>query len=233
VVVETLLGQIGLPGHGTRYPHTLSGGQQQRVAVARALAPEPDVLLMDEPFASIDISLRRKLREETRRLVKARESVTLLVTHDPEEALEIADRIAVLEDGQITQVGTARELHDAPASLFVGLMAGSGAVVRGTVSDGGCETPFGRFAAQDIDAKDGTHGREVDILIHPHRASLMADVEGLFISDLRETGRSQIVTLRRADGDTLLVEVGLTPGWAVGDRVSLKPEGGAWPAFAV
>ena len=195
-IVSELLEQIGLADMGARYPHTLSGGQQQRVAVARALAPAPDVLLMDEPFASIDISLRRQLREETRRLVKARNCATILVTHDPEEALDIADRIAVMENGRITQHGTGRELHADPASLFVGLMAGSGAVLEATLNDGLARTDFGDFPVSDLLIKGPAQARNLaDILIRPHQATLTENPDGLNITDVRHTGRSQIVTL--------------------------------------
>ena len=122
-VVDELLEQIGLDGFGDRFPHSLSGGQQQRVAVARALAPEPAILLMDEPFASIDIMLRRRLREEIRQILKARHCISILVTHDPEEAIETADQIAVMESGVISQLGTAEDLYNEPTSLLVGLMA--------------------------------------------------------------------------------------------------------------
>ena len=120
-IVEELLHQIGLEGYGGRYPHTLSGGQQQRVAVARALAPEPLILLLDEPFASIDIMLRRSLREEVRQIIKKRNCTSIFVTHDPEEAIETADQIAVMESGVISQLGTAEDLYNNPASLLVGV----------------------------------------------------------------------------------------------------------------
>lgn len=231
-VVNDLLEQIGLSGLGERFPHTLSGGQQQRVAVARALAPAPQVLLMDEPFASIDISLRRQLREETRRLVKARDCATILVTHDPEEALEIADRIAVMEEGRITQCGTGRELHAEPASLFVGLMAGSGAVLSATRMNGIAKTRFGRFEAQDLSFFTPPRNDEpVDILIRPHCAALQNDPSGLRITDVRHTGRSQIVTLDDMDSDSLLLELDPEPVWFPGDRVLIRTNGKPWPAF--
>ncbi|MEM7729600.1 MAG: ABC transporter ATP-binding protein [Pseudomonadota bacterium] len=231
--VEELLDQIGLAGMGARYPHTLSGGQQQRVAVARALAPSPDVLLMDEPYASIDISLRRKLREETRRLVKSRGCATILVTHDPEEALEIADRIAVMEQGRITQAGTGRELYADPASLFVGLMAGSGAVLKARLEGGAARTRYGRFARAQLSVRDADRSAErLDILIRPHAARLEADPDGLLITDIRHTGRSQIVTLSSAEADGLLLEIAPEPAWTVGQTVSIAPSGPPWPAFA-
>ena len=114
--VEGWLDLVGLPGLGGRYPHELSGGQQQRAALARAMAPRPQALLMDEPFASVDIVRRRKLRRECRDLLRERGATVLLVTHDPEEAIDIADQIAVMDAGRILQIGTPQELRDAPAS---------------------------------------------------------------------------------------------------------------------
>lgn len=231
-IIEELLEQIGLSEMGERYPHTLSGGQQQRVAVARALAPAPDVLLMDEPFASIDISLRRQLREETRRLVKSRQCATILVTHDPEEALEIADKIAVMESGRITQHGTGQDLHDHPSSLFVGLMAGSGAVLRATQRDDHYQTAFGQFEKSDLSFADSTDSAQnADILIQPHRAKLCADPDGLTITDIRHTGRSQIVTLSNDASEALLLEIMPSPVWHVGQRAAIRPNGSPWPAF--
>ena len=102
------LEQVGLAGLGARYPHELSGGQQQRAALARAMAPGPEVLLMDEPFASVDIVLRRKLRRDCRMLLRASGTTTLLVTHDPSEALDIADSIAVMERGRSARFSAGR-----------------------------------------------------------------------------------------------------------------------------
>lgn len=237
-IIEELLDQTGLSGLGDRYPHTLSGGQQQRVAVARALAPAPDVLLMDEPYASIDISLRRQLREETRRLVKARGCATILVTHDPEEALEIADRIAVLEGGRITQAGTGRDLHARPASLFVGLMAGSGAVIQARIEDGQARTDFGHFALSDLHLESvNDTATNLEILVRPQAATLHPDPKGPVLIDVRHTGQSQIVTLEtQGQNDqskqTLLLEVAPDPVLRVGDRVSVRPSSMAWPAFS-
>jgi iron(III) transport system ATP-binding protein len=235
--VNTLLDQIGLSDFADRYPHTLSGGQQQRVAVARALAPQPGVLLMDEPFASIDISLRRNLREETRRIIKEQDAATILVTHDPEEALEIADRVAVMEGGRITQVGTAQELHDRPASLFVGMMAGNGTVLPAQVADGMAQTDFGQIALDDLrlgTAQTGgnwTAHKTVNILIQPDNAMLKPDPDGHPIADVRRTGRSQIVTIQNAKANNLLLEVGTLPDWSVGQRVSLHRCKDPWLAF--
>jgi sulfate transport system ATP-binding protein len=119
-----LLGIVGLGGYADRYPNQLSGGQRQRMALARALAVQPRVLLLDEPFGALDAKVRAELREWLRRLHEEVEVTTLLVTHDQEEAMSIADRIAVMDHARIAQVGTPRELYDRPASRFVASFLG-------------------------------------------------------------------------------------------------------------
>ncbi len=117
--VDELLGIVGLAGFATRYPNQLSGGQRQRMALARALAVEPRVLLLDEPFGALDAKVRAELREWLRRLHEEVHVTTLLVTHDQEEAMSIADNIAVMDNARIEQVGGPRELYDRPANRFV------------------------------------------------------------------------------------------------------------------
>jgi len=117
--VDELLAIVGLAGYQTRYPSQLSGGQRQRMALARALAVEPKVLLLDEPFGALDAKVRADLREWLRRLHDEVHVTTLLVTHDQEEAMSIADQIAVMDHSRIEQVGTPRELYDRPQTPFV------------------------------------------------------------------------------------------------------------------
>ena len=117
--VDELLGIVGLAGYQERYPSQLSGGQRQRMALARALAIEPKVLLLDEPFGALDAKVRAELRAWLRRLHEEVDVTTVLVTHDQEEAMELADRIVVLNDGRIQQVGAPREVYDNPANEFV------------------------------------------------------------------------------------------------------------------
>ncbi|MCW2953186.1 MAG: sulfate transporter, ATPase subunit [Conexibacter sp.] len=117
--VDELLGIVGLAGYAARYPSQLSGGQRQRMALARALAVEPRVLLLDEPFGALDAKVRAELREWLRRLHEEVHVTTLLVTHDQEEAMSIADHIAVMDHGKIEQVGAPRDLYDQPANSFV------------------------------------------------------------------------------------------------------------------
>lgn len=123
--VSSLLELVGLPGFGDRYPHQLSGGERQRVALARALAPRPKLLLLDEPFASLDAGLREELREETRRVLKRQGSSAVFVTHDTADALTVADRIVVLNQGTIQQIGTPSEIYNRPANAYVASFFGT------------------------------------------------------------------------------------------------------------
>src|SRR3954466_10581362 len=131
--VNELLGIVGLGGLAERYPSQLSGGQRQRMALARALAVEPRVLLLDEPFGALDAKVRGELREWLRRLHDEVHVTTLIVTHDQEEALSIADHIAVMDNARIEQVGGPRELYDRPANQFVMAFLGPVAEVDGTL----------------------------------------------------------------------------------------------------
>ena len=139
--VEELLGLIQLPGFGDRYPEQLSGGQKQRVALARALAIDPTVLLLDEPFGALDAKVRVELRRWLRQLHERTGQTTLFVTHDQEEALELADRIVVLREGRIEQVGTPDEIYSDPASAYVFDFIGRANVLEGEVRSGRFHLP--------------------------------------------------------------------------------------------
>ncbi|MDG2527373.1 sulfate/molybdate ABC transporter ATP-binding protein [Caulobacter endophyticus] len=134
--VDELLKLVELDGLGGRYPSQLSGGQRQRVALSRALAVQPSVLLLDEPFGALDATVRKSLRKELRRVHDATGVTTIFVTHDQEEALELADRVAILNKGQIEQIGTPREVHDNPASAFVCGFVGESNRFEGKVEGG-------------------------------------------------------------------------------------------------
>lgn len=131
--VDKLLDVVGLSGFQHRYPHQLSGGQRQRMALARALAVDPQVLLLDEPFGALDAKVREDLRTWLRRLHDEVHVTTVLVTHDQAEALDVADRIAVLNQGRIVQVGSPTELYDAPANAFVMSFLGAVSTLNGAL----------------------------------------------------------------------------------------------------
>ncbi len=147
------LALVGLDTLAHRWPHELSGGQQQRVALARALAPRPRLILFDEPFAALDVQLRERLRDEVRAVLRATNMTAVLVTHDQEEALSVADQISVMKDGRILQTGTPRAIYEEPASEGVARLIGDANLIEARVIDGRIETPFG---ALRVDAGDGT-----------------------------------------------------------------------------
>ncbi len=141
--VAEVLALVGLTGLEDRYPDQLSGGQQQRVALARALVPEPRLVLLDEPFASLDASLRARVRDEVRRTLDRARTCAILVTHDQEEALSFADRVAVMMDGRVLQVGTPEDIYHRPVSPRVAQFIGDGRLVPCTVSAGRFRSAFG------------------------------------------------------------------------------------------
>ncbi len=206
--VEGWLAQVGLAGLGPRYPHELSGGQQQRAALARAMAPGPQVLLMDEPFASVDIVLRRKLRRDCRLLLREAGATTVLVTHDPAEALDIADRIAVMEAGRIIQFGTPQELHEAPATAAIGAIFSGAQVIAGTSVEQGLDTPFGFWPLASL-VGGQTEACALDLLVQADRLTLVADVRGCRVRDVHPMGQRARVLLESTDGASITVETAL------------------------
>ena len=231
--IERWLVRVGLAGLGRRYPHQLSGGQQQRAALARAMAPEPAVLLMDEPFASVDIVLRRSLRRECRLLLRERRATTLLVTHDPEEALDIADRIAVMEAGRIVQVGSPAELYDAPAAPSVGAIFGGAQIIEAEVKGGAYHTAFGFWPARAGVGPIGAEGAAVDLLVHARCLRLEPDREGLSVQDRHELGDRVRVLLRHYSGLELTAELGLEAAQTIiaDQRYRAVPDDGSVRVF--
>jgi len=138
--VDEVLAMVGLDGFGGRLPSELSGGQQQRVALARAIVIRPRVLLFDEPLSNLDAKLRLQMRDEIRKLQKMLGTTAVYVTHDQDEAMAISDRIAVMEDGRISQIGTAEDLYRRPASAFIAQFIGRANLLTGTVIDRSTDT---------------------------------------------------------------------------------------------
>ncbi|MEL6437447.1 MAG: ABC transporter ATP-binding protein, partial [Pseudomonadota bacterium] len=139
--------RVGLGHHTHDYPNVLSGGEQQRVALARALAPRPSVMLMDEPFSGLDTRLKDEIRLQTLSILRETRATTIVVTHDAEEAMRMGDRIALLRDGQIVQIGTAEELYSDPVDLFTAGFFAELNTVEADVCDGSVQTPLGVFEA--------------------------------------------------------------------------------------
>ncbi|MDX3378869.1 ABC transporter ATP-binding protein [Streptomyces sp. ME02-6991-2A] len=171
-----LLELVGLPAHGDRFPHQMSGGQQQRVALARALALRPRVLLLDEPLSALDAKVRLTLREEIRRLQLALGITTIFVTHDQEEALSMADRVAVLNAGRLEQCAPPAELYERPATPFVAEFVGTMNRVPGQLTGDGSVAVAGSTLPVDGDIPAGRGA--VDVLIRPESIGVTADADG-------------------------------------------------------
>jgi iron(III) transport system ATP-binding protein len=226
--VREVLDLVGLAGYEPRYPHELSGGQQQRVALARALAPEPAVVLLDEPWSNIDALLRASMRDDLARILRAIGVTVVLVTHDREEAFSLADRIALMRTGTVVQEGSPEELYRAPADRWTAEFVGAGNFLRGRVANGLVETLLGRFPIAG-----GNGAAEVDVLIRPELLELRADPTGRAEVVAREfRGHDVFYRVRLADGTTLVSQRPSTETVPLGARVALKTHEGAVPVFA-
>ncbi len=196
--VDEVLELVGLYGMEERYPHELSSGQQQRVAIARALAPEPEVLLLDEPFSNLDLDLRRRIRQDIRRILREAGITAIFVTHDQEEAFYIADRLGVMRRGRLWQVGTPEEVFHTPATPFVARFVGTADFLRGVVRDGRVRTALGEFEVHG----EFPEGAEVEVMVRPEYIEIEAEgaaeavvVERTFL------GGHYLYTLRLLSGE--------------------------------
>jgi ABC-type Fe3+/spermidine/putrescine transport system ATPase subunit len=241
--VGAMLELVGLSEHARRYPRELSGGQQQRVALARVLVLKPDLLLFDEPLSNLDTKLRVRMRHEIRSLQREIGVTALFVTHDQEEAMTMADRIVVMSQGQVEQVGTPADIYDRPRTRFVADFIGAANFIEGAVveqdgapsfrSTSGSWFPLGdgsarpgpatlairpeKIAFLDPGTPDGTHGTvEETVLLGPVTEYLVAlrSGERLRVQDQRRGDHHQ-----RAEGDAVII------GWRPDAAVILPPAG--------
>ena len=166
--VAEALELVGLAGYERRYPHELSGGQQQRVALARALAPRPALLLLDEPFSNLDSNLKEQVRQEIKSILHKAGIAALLVTHDPQDAIEMADRIAVMHQGSIEQIDSPVRLYEQPRSARVARFFGKVSLIAGEQEGGILKTPFGEWP---IDASKGS-GYKPKLMLRPEHILL-------------------------------------------------------------
>ncbi|MCC7166511.1 MAG: ABC transporter ATP-binding protein [Rhodospirillales bacterium] len=221
--VRAVLAQVGMDGAEAQYPHTLSGGQQQRVALARALAPNPRLMLLDEPFSGLDSRLRDQVRDQTLHILKTSGVATLMVTHDPEEAMFMADRIALMREGRIVQVGPPEELYFRPADAFVAAFFGEVNRLAGIVQGGKVATALGAFAAPGL-----AEGAQALVLIRPEAVRLASEeVEGAALARVlaaRLLGRASLVHLAVGEPERLHLHARI-PGRflpAEGERLAVR-----------
>ena len=202
--VDEMLSLVDLEDHREKSPNQLSGGQQQRVALARSLAPEPDLLLLDEPFSNLDVRLRVEMREEVRRILKRAGVTALSVTHDQEEALSISDRVAIMNDGRIEQIGDPGEVFENPESRFVASFLGQASFLSARVTHGAIETGIGSYDLDvlngPIEAYDGAH---VDVLVRPD------DLRALPTTEAKADG---YVSHRQYNGPSFVYRISLHSG---------------------
>lgn len=166
--VTDLLELVNLTGYRDQTPDSLSGGQRQRVALARSLAPEPEVLLLDEPFSNLDVALRQEMREEVRAILNETGVTAISVTHDQEEALSISDRVAVIDDGRLEQVGSPEAVFQRPTSRFVAEFLGDTGFVTGTVSNDQLTTPIESLGVEHLDTDPGEPlPTAIEVLVRP------------------------------------------------------------------
>ena len=220
--VQVLLEEVGLEGYANRYPHTLSGGQQQRVALARALAPRPEVLLFDEPYANLDAQRRVALREQARSMIQRTKTVALFVTHDPQEVLEMADQVVVMHRGRILQASSPTEIYDNPASHFVACLFGGAQSFAAVLSSGGVESEFGNWPASCLAAGADLDG-PVRVVVRPDGLTVTGGAGTCTIRDIRLSGSDSLVILQAPSGATLRVSVDRPHAFAIGDSVDLAP----------
>ena len=211
--VAAMLERVGLMDYCDKYPHMLSGGEQQRVALARALAPKPSVMLMDEPFSGLDNRLRDGIRDETLSILKEEGTSVLLVTHEPEEAMRMADQIALMRGGKIVQIGAPYNIYNNPKDRAAAAFFSDVNVIKGVAEDFQTDTPFGKFFTPAL------HNRtDVEIVIRPQHLKIDFDRHGKgpnstptdgvpargLVQRARFLGNESLVELRMEYDDSIL-----------------------------
>ena len=216
--VREALDLVGLGDLGDRLPTQLSGGQQQRVALARALAPRPALVLLDEPFSNLDAGLRIQVREEVRSILQAASATAVFVTHDQEEALSLADEVAVMDAGRLHQVADPHTLYTRPATRFVAEFVGEADLVAGRRAGRHfVDTPLGRLQSRDPLTAD-----VVTVVLRPEAIDLVADTTGVgTVEGIQYFGHDQLVAVQLDDGTHLRARRGPDARLHRGDRVAV------------
>jgi iron(III) transport system ATP-binding protein len=222
--VEEVLALVGLAGLGGRMPSELSGGQQQRVALARAIAPRPSLLLMDEPFSSLDAAMRASVREDVRRILKEAGQTALLVTHDQEEALSITDRVGVMFAGTLHQIAQPRTLYREPATREVASFVGDAVLLPARrAASFMVDSPIGRLVTSDIVEAD-----DVTVVIRPEAVELRRASDGIaVVQHVTFHGHDALIEATLDDGTVVRARCGPELELHRGDRVRLAVNGPA------
>ncbi|MGA1622829.1 MAG: ABC transporter ATP-binding protein [Synechocystis sp.] len=228
--VTEVLNLVGLNGLEGRYPHELSGGQQQRIALARALAPRPNLILLDEPLSNLDVQVRQRLRHEIRHILKATGIAAIFVTHDQEEAMAISDRIGVMHQGRLEQIGTPEEIYCAPASRFVAEFVTQANFLPAQRRGEMWATEFGQWCLNCQDLGNKVSGelmlREEEILLQPDETSPVV------IRDRQFLGREYRYCLETGTGQQIHARTSLETSIPVGSTVNLTLTNPSPPIFA-
>lgn len=216
--VSEAIALVGLLGFERRYPHELSGGQQQRVALARALAPQPTLILLDEPLSNLDVQVRLRLRQEIRDILKSTGTTAVFVTHDQEEALSMSDRVAVLYQGRLEQFDTPEAIYHAPATRFVAEFVTQANFLPAQKNGRGWLTEIGAFAVSGSPALESA-----DLMIRQQDLTLHEDVSGkVKVRDRQFLGREHRYFLQTPSGQMLQVVSSMYPPLPVGTRVQVS-----------
>ena len=229
--VDELLAMVGLAGHARRRPDELSGGQQQRVALARALAPEPKLILLDEPFSALDAGLRAELRMEVRELLRRIHTTAILVTHDQEEALSLADQVAIMRDGEVVQSGSPHEIYTHPADPTVASFVGEAVLLPAVINENPQGVAVCELGNVAICSACQQRGRgPCTLMLRPEQVVLGADGLPGRVRNFTFYGHDAMLTIGMGEhgmGSTVAVRVpkGVTP--RIGDRVCVRVSGDA------
>ena len=213
--LEEVISMCNLETYRNKFPQELSGGQQQRVSLARALAPKPEVILLDEPFTSLDAHMARDLREEVVSLLRQTETTALIVTHDQEEALSVCDVVSVLENGSVIQSATPQEIYLNPVSQTVANSVGDPNILKGFSVDGRVETSLGTF----VTAYDGA----LDVSIRPECIELLLDSEGSYVvKECTFYGHDQVISFQNSKGEVFRARSLPNTIYEAGDKVNIN-----------
>jgi iron(III) transport system ATP-binding protein len=217
-IAKNTLQLVGLEENYDKYPHQLSGGQQQRVALARAIAPNPSILLMDEPFSNLDALLKDQVREEIRQIIKRTGVTAIFVTHDTRDALSTADRIAILHKGYLQQLDRPKNLYEHPANPYVANFFGRRNQILATATEDGFYTPFGFIA----DERSRNFRNSVKLLFRPEEIKIKKSLRQALIGTVRQCayfGDHQMVLLADESGKTIHVRASPTRYFVEGSNV--------------